>query len=154
MNSTNAADVMVDEARLVICHRFAEMLNAGSSSLRVRINLVGGGPEAWFYSHDDHGWHKSDGTITDPPLVQAIEEALNMLASQQHSNGWSAWKHKNPDYRDIDVHFHRDTFSHRLGDQLEFELAGLLFRDRHDSRKDERHAIRPPRPAAPRSPPS
>jgi hypothetical protein len=154
MNSASAAEVMVDEARSIICHRFAQMLNGGSNSLRVRIICSANKPEAWFYSHDGTGWHKSEGAIVDAPLVQAIEEALNMVASQQHSDGWSAWKHKSRDHHDIDVHFHRDAFAHRLGNQLEFELAGLLFRDRHDSRKDERHAIRPPRPAAPRSPPS
>ncbi len=70
-------DLLVEEARQTICHRFGLMLNAGISSLRVRVN--GSGAEAWFYAHDDKGWHKTENALAVGQLVQAIEGALDML---------------------------------------------------------------------------
>ncbi|MBI3862585.1 MAG: hypothetical protein HY290_11900 [Planctomycetia bacterium] len=89
--------------------------------------------------------------ITDPRLVQALEEALAMLASKRHADEWSARRHSSPDHDDVDLQFHRDKLEDRSGEQIESLLAGLLFRDRHDSKKDKRQAIRTPRPATAQS---
>ena len=146
MSSAKAESSAVDEARRVICREFARMLNAGTSTTRVRIVQSSGEPtEAWFYSHGDDGWHKEPGGITDPKLVLALEETLEMLASREHTDEWSARKQASSDFHDTELKFHRDKVESRLGDQLESALSGLLFRDRHDSKKDKRHAIRTPR---------
>lgn len=146
MSSSKAEGSAIDAARQVICREFARMLNAGTSTTRVRIVRTSGEPtEAWFYSHGDDGWHKEPGGITDRKLALALEETLEMLASREHSDEWSARKQSSSDFHDTDFHFHRDKVEPRLGDQLESALEGLLFRDRHDSKKDKRHAIRTPR---------
>jgi len=67
-----------------------------------------------------------------------------MLASKEHAEQWSARRQASSDYRDIDLQFRRQKLEHRLGDQLESALAGILFRDAHAAGKDERRTIRPP----------
>lgn len=146
MSSAKAESRAVDEARQLICREFARMINAGTSTTRVRIVRAGGEPtEAWFYSHGDEGWHKEPGGITDQKLVRALEQTLEMLASREHTDEWSARTQASSDYHDTDVRFHREKIDSRLGKQLESALTGLLFRDSHDAKKDKRHAIRTPR---------
>jgi hypothetical protein len=146
MKSEKSAALFFDEAREIICHRFARMLHTGSFSVRVRIVTVLGKVAAvWFYAHRSDGWHKGRDPITHPQLVRALEDTLNMLASKGHAEQWSARKHSGSDYHDVDVQFHRRKLATRLGDELESALAGLLFRDAHHPTKDERRSIRPPR---------
>jgi hypothetical protein len=146
MKSANEDTTVVDEARQLICHRFARMLNAGSFSVRVRITQSPAeAPAVRFYSHRHNEWHKEHDPITDPQLVRAIDETMQMLASKEHADQWLARKHASSDYRDVDLQFHRDKLEHRLGGQLEAALAGFLFRDSHDSAKDVRRGIRTPR---------
>jgi hypothetical protein len=148
MKSANEV-TLVDEARQLICHRFARMLNAGSFSVRVRITQSPGEEAARFYSHRHNEWHKDADPITDPQLVQAVDETMEMLASREHTDQWLARKHSSSDYRDVDLQFHRDKLEHRLGAQLEAALAGFLFRDSHASAKDVRRGIRTPRSGGP-----
>lgn len=146
MKSTHEDTTLVDEARQLICHRFARMLNAGSFSVRVRITQSAGEtPAARFYSHRHNEWHKEADPITDPQLVQAVDDTMAMLASTEHTDQWLARQHASSDFRDVDLQFHRDKLAHRLGEQLESVLAGFLFRDSHASGKDVRRGIRTPR---------
>lgn len=150
MSSAKAGSRAVDEARQVICREFARMLNAGTFTVRVRVAHSGdGAAEAWFYAHRSRGWRKEPDAITDPELVSAITETLDMLASRQHTDEWSVRRNKSRAYDDTDVQFHREKLEHRLGAKLGSALAGVLFRDSHDSKKDKRHAIRTPRSARP-----
>jgi hypothetical protein len=146
MSSAKAESLVIDDARQLICREFARLLNDGNSMVRVRVARSGGKPsEAWFYSHRDNDWRKEPGGITDRPLVEALAETLEMLATREHGDEWSARKRTSADYHDTEVKFHRAKLESRLGVKLESALAGLLFRDSHDSKKDERHAIRTPR---------
>lgn len=150
MSSAKAGSLAVDQARQLLCREFARMLNAGTFTARVRIAHSSDGPaEAWFYAHRSRGWRKEPDAITDPELVSSIKETLDMLASREHTDEWSIRRHENPAYDDTDVQFHREKLEHRLGEKLESALAGVLFRDSHDSKKDKRHAIRTPRSARP-----
>lgn len=150
MSSANGGSRAVDEARQFICREFARMLNAGAFTVRIRIARNGDGPaEAWFYSHRPRGWHKEPDAITDHELVSAIQETLDMLASREHTDEWSVRRSQSRAYDDTDVQFHREKLEHRLGEKLGSTLAGVLFRDSHDSKKDKRHAIRTPRSARP-----
>jgi hypothetical protein len=146
MSSAKAESLAVDEARQLICREFARLLKNGNSMVRVRVVKTGGSPsEAWFYAHRDNDWRKEPGGVTDRALVQALAETLEMVATREHADEWSARKRTSADYHDTEVKFHRDKLGSRLGAKLESVLAGLLFRDSHDSKKDKRHAIRTPR---------
>jgi len=146
MSSARLQSAATDKARQLIGREFARLLNAGNHLVRVRIVRTGEQPaEAWFYSHRDNDWHKEPGGITDRALVLALAETLDKLATRQHSDEWSARKRTSADFHDTEFKFHRDKLESRLGAKLESALAGLLFRDAHDSKKDKRHAIRTPR---------
>jgi len=146
MSSAKAESLVIDKARQLICREFARLLNDGNSMVRVRIARTGGKPsEAWFYAHRDNDWQKEPQVITDQPLVEALAETLEMLATREHTDEWSARKRTSADYHDTEVKFHREKLDPRLGAKLESVLVGLLFRDSHDSKKDKRHAIRTPR---------
>src|SRR5579872_1301232 len=128
------------------------MLNTGSFSVRVRlVTAPNRAATAWFYSHRSDGWHKERNPITHPQLVQAIEATLNMLVSKERTNQWSARRHASSDFHDFDLQFHRHKLECHLGDQLESALAGMLFRDAHDSTKDDRRSIRPRRTGQPQA---
>jgi hypothetical protein len=146
MSSARLQSASVDKARQLISREFARLLNAGNYLVRVRIVRIGDEPaEAWFYAHHDNDWHKESGGITDRALVLALVETLEMLATKEHADEWSARKRASADYHDTEVKFHSDKLKSRLGGKLESALAGLLFRDAHDSKKDKRRAIRTPR---------
>jgi hypothetical protein len=145
MSSAKAESLAVDEARRIICHQFARMLNAGSFTVRVRVAHNGDSAGVLFYSHSDEGWQKESDALTERTLVLAVEETLEMLASKKHADEWSARQQASADHRDIDVQFHREKLEHHLGARLESTLAGLLFGDLHDSKKDKRRGIRTPR---------
>jgi len=145
MSSAKAESTAVDEARRIICHEFARILNAGSFTVRVRVSHQGDSAVALFFSHRDEGWQKASDDLTDLTLVAGIEETLEMLASKQHADEWSARKQAHADHSDVDIRFHREKLEHHLGARLESTLTGLLFGDIHDSKKDKRRNIRTPR---------
>jgi hypothetical protein len=145
MNSSTETAAVVDQARQVICHRFAHMLNTGSFSVRARImqapDML---PAVRFYAHRNTGWQKEPDPITDLPLVRAIDEALTMVTSKEHADQFLTRKHAGSGYSDFDLQFNCRKLERRLGGHLEQALDGILFRDAHDAAKDERRAIRPP----------
>jgi hypothetical protein len=144
--SRNAGSPLVDQARQVLCREIARCLKDKKFSVRVRVSEVDGKPaEAWFYSHHEKGWKKEPQSIIDRPLVAAIHETLEMLASKAHHDAWSARRHSHADVHDTDLQFHVEKLADRLHDKLEPILMGLLFRDQHDSKKDSRRNIRTPR---------
>jgi hypothetical protein len=141
--SSKKGSAAIDRARETLCREFARMLRSGAFTLRSRIVRRGAEPvEAWFYAHRDDGWEKQSASIAEPALVQAIEETLDMLASKGHADEWSSKRHVVADHQDTDFQFHREKLQEHLGDQLESAIAGLLFRDSHDSKKDVRRSIR------------
>jgi hypothetical protein len=143
MNNTKRGSPPIDRARELLCRELARMVNAGASALRVRIVGAASEPtEAWFYSHAADGWRKEMERVTEPELVAALEETLDMLASKGRGDEWSTRQHASADSRDTDFQFHRDKLEGRVGDALESVLTGLLFRDGHDSKKDSRRSIR------------
>ena len=148
MSSANAGNPLADQARQILCDEIARCLREKRFSVRVRIAESDGKPvEACFYSHGEHGWQKESQPITDRPLVGAMHETLEMLASKEHHDEWSARRQSHSDGHDTDLQFHADKLTGHIGDKLEATLMGLLFRDQHDSKKDSRRAIRTPRPA-------
>jgi hypothetical protein len=145
MSSSKAGSLVIDEARQAICREFARCLNAGSFEVRIRMVNSGNHPvAAMFYAHKSKGWQKQPESIDDPELVLALDEALGMLASNHHDD-WSAQRRPHTDGYDVDLHFHPEKLKDRMGSHLESALMGLLFRDRHDSKKDSRRSIRTPR---------
>src|SRR5229473_8608 len=108
MSSAKAESLAVDEARRIICHEFAGMLNAGSFAVRVRVSHKGDSAGVLFYSHRDEGWQKASDGLTERTLVVAVEETLEMLASKKHADEWSARKQASADHSDFDVQFHRE----------------------------------------------
>ncbi len=151
MSSTKAGSVKIDEARQLICHEFARMLNAGILTVRVRVDLVDKEPaEAWFYGHSDDKWHKQALVVKDKALLRAVEEALDTLLSREHAVEWSARRATSADWRDTDLHFHHGKLEQRLGKKLESMLTGILFHDAHSSKKDVRRNIRTPMRGRPR----
>lgn len=145
MSSTKAGSAKIDEARQLICHEFARMLNAGIFTVRVRVDLVDKEPaEAWFYGKSESKWHKQAFAVNDKTLLRAVEEALETLLSRQHADEWSVRRATSADWRDTDLHFHREKLEQRLGKKLESMLTGILFHDAHSSKKDVRRNIRTP----------
>lgn len=143
MSSSKNGSPAVDQARELLCRVFARMVKAGSFTVRTRLVLSADRPvEAWFYGHGASGWQKEAEGVTDHELVGAIDEVVEMLASKEHGDEWSAKQHSSADCRDTDIQFHRDKLQTHADKQLESYLLGLLFRDRHDSKKDSRRAIR------------
>jgi hypothetical protein len=119
------------------------MVNSGSVAVRTRIVQSCGEPvEVWFYAHSSDGWRKEPGGVTDRELVQALHATLEMLASKEHGDEWSAKQQSSADCYDTDIQFHRDKLQQRSGKKLESTLMGLLFRGSHDSKKDVRRSIR------------
>jgi hypothetical protein len=148
MSSSKTDSGAVDQARLVLRKECARSMSAGLFTVRVRITeSAGEAAEAGFYFHGVDGWKKQPERITDRKLVRALAETLDMLVSKGQGDEWSARRHKVSDGHDTDLQFHHEKFEGRLGDKLDSVLDGLLFRDSHDSKKDERHSIRTPRPA-------
>jgi hypothetical protein len=146
MSSAKTGSLAVDQARQFLCREFARSMNAGNFTVRVRIARLSTGPvAAWFYSHRDDGWHKEPESVTDRELVVALDETLDMLASRGHCDEWLSRRHKAADHCDTDLQFHREKLEGHLGDNLEWLLTGLLFRDNHESKKDVRHSVRVPR---------
>jgi hypothetical protein len=146
MSSAKSASQSVDEARDRICHEFARMLNSGAWTVRIRIaTMPEGNNEVWFYSHRANLWRKEPDRVTDPELVLAIEETVEMLATRERADEWTIRRHDSHDVHDFVVRFHRGKLEQRLGANLESALEGLLFRDGHDSKRDKRRAIRTPR---------
>jgi hypothetical protein len=146
MSSAKTGSLAIDQARQFLCREIARSMNAGKFSVRVRIARLSTGPvAAWFYSHRDDGWHKEAESVTDRELVIALDETLDMLASKGHCDEWLSRRHRAADHSDTDLQFHREKLDAQLGERLESVLAGLLFRDGHESKKDVRHAIRTPR---------
>lgn len=147
MSSTNAGNTQADQARQVLCDQIARCMRAKRYSVRVRIAESDGNPvEANFYSHGDHGWQKEPQSITDGPLVGAMNETLEMLSSKAHHDTWTARRQLHAHGHDVDLQFHPEKLKDHFGDKLETALLGLLFRDQHDSKKDSRRNIRTPRP--------
>ena len=146
MTSTKNSSEGIDRAREVLCRELARIVNAGSFTTRTRIVHLSDEPvEAWFYAHRDNGWQKEPGSITDRVLVRALRETLTMLASKGHTDEWSVKQHISGGSHDTDIQFHREKLKDRVGEKLESVLAGLLFRDSHDSKQDVRRSIRTPR---------
>lgn len=151
MSSATEASLAIDEARQMLSREFARCLNAGKHTIRVRIVKSTDSPvEAWFYVHSSDGWQKEPHPVTNGALVGALDETLEMLASQEHHDEWAVRRHAHSDGLDTDFQFHLGKLQDHLGERLELALAGLLFRDRHDSKKDMRRSIRTPRPGQPR----
>jgi hypothetical protein len=148
MSSSKTGSGAVDQARQLLRKECARSMSAGHFTVRVRIvQSAGEAVEAGFYFHGADGWQKQPERITDRKLAQALAETLDMLVSKGQGDEWLARRHKVSDGHDTDLQFHPDKFEGRLGDKLDSVLDGLLFRDSHDSKKDERHSIRTPRPA-------
>jgi hypothetical protein len=147
MSSVHAGNPQVDAARQILCQEIARCMKAKKYSMRVRIAETDGHPEhVSFYSHGGEGWQKESQAINDPVLVNAMNETLEMLASQEHHDGWSARRQSHSDVHDTDFQFHPDKFADHFDKGLESALMGVLFRDHHDSRKDIRRNVRTPRP--------
>lgn len=145
MQTTNVSDAAVDQAREILCRELARILRGGALTARARVILAEGRPaEARFYAHQRNEWEIQPEKITSVELAGALQAALEMLASKGHHDAYSARQNAAADYRDTDFQFHRDAL-HDLGDKLESELNGILFRDRHDSKKDVRRSIHSPR---------
>jgi hypothetical protein len=141
MRSATISNSAVDSARQALCREFARMLQKGALTVRARVLTTGGKPVgARFYAHRNRRWEMQPEKISDPELAAAIQETLEMLASQGHHDAWSAKQLATADHHDTDIRFHGDDL-HHLGDRLESELSGILFRDRHDSKKDVRRSI-------------
>jgi hypothetical protein len=142
MSSTKVSDDAVNRARATICEEFARMLKLGAFTVRVRIVKADDElREVWFYAHRADGWEKQPVRVTDRGLGGALQESLEMLASKGHHDEWSAKQHSAADFCDTDIQFHPQKLEEHLDDRLESVLAGLLFRDRHDSKKDVRRSI-------------
>ena len=147
MSARKEGSPLVDEARQLLCREIARCLKDKKFSVRIRVTEADGEPaEAWFYSHGRRGWQMESEPITDGPLVQAMNETLEMLASKEHHDTWSARRQSRADGQDVELRFHPEHLEDRLGDKLAQMLMGILFRDQHDSRKDSRRQIRTPRP--------
>lgn len=143
MSSSKTGAIAVDQARVELCRWLAKSLNGGLFHVRVRFPLVNGVPgEAWFYVHRDNTWHKETEIITDAPLVEALAEETDLLASKGHADEWSVRQNSAHDWKETDLQFHREPLADHLGKKLESYLMGLLFRDRHDSRQDRRQHLR------------
>src|SRR6516164_2380720 len=50
------------------------------------------------------------------PLVQAMNETLEMLASKEHHDTWSARRQSRADGQDVELRFHPEHLEDRLGD--------------------------------------
>lgn len=143
MSSSKAGAVATDEARTELCRWAAHALNAGLVHLRVRFPMTNdGASEVWFYVHRDNAWHKENEIITDAPLVAALAEEAELLASKGRADEWSARHQSTHDWMQLDIQFHREPLAKHLGPKLESYLMGLLFRDRHDSQQDRRQRLR------------
>jgi hypothetical protein len=143
MSSAKTGNLAIDQARQLLCREFARSMNAGHFTVRVRIARLPTGPvAAWFYCHRDDGWHKEPESITDRELVNALDEMLDMLVSNGHCDKWSPRRQTAADHSDTDLQFHREKLEKHMGDKLEWLLIGLLFRDKHESKKDMGHAVR------------
>lgn len=149
MSSSKDGSGAVDQARQVLRSECARSMSAGHFTVRVRVTQTGGKPvAAGFYFHGADGWKKQPDRITDRKLVQALAETLDMLVSRGQGDEWLVCRHKVSDGHDTDLQFHPAKFEGRRGKKLESALDGMLFRDSHDSKKDERRSIRTPKQAA------
>jgi hypothetical protein len=147
MSSGKGGNAQVDKARQVLCDEIARCLRNNRFTVRVRIAESDGKPvEALVASHGEHGWQKESQPITDRPLVNAINETLEMLASKAHHDAWSARRQSHSDGHDTELQFHREKLGDHPADKFASVLMGLLFRDHHDSSKDSRRNIRTPPP--------
>ena len=151
MSTSRGGSLPVDNARQILCDEIARCLRERKFSVRVRITEAEGkAAEVWFYFHAKRGWHKEPQVIREQPLVEAINESLEMLSSKEHHDAWSARRHSHSNVHDTDLQFHVDKLAEHPDDQLESVVMGLLFRDQHDSKKDSRRNIRTNRPTQPR----
>lgn len=149
MSSSKSGSAAVDQARQVLLSECARSMSAGHFKVRVRITQSASeAVAAGFYFHGSEGWKKQPRQITDQKLVAALVETLDMLVSKGQGDEWLARRRKVSDGNDTDLQFHLDKFESRLGKKLESALDGVLFRDSHDSKKDERRSIRTPKQAA------
>jgi hypothetical protein len=144
MSSSKSGSLVIDDARLALCHELAGCINAGSFAVRIRRVNSGDRPAALFLAHRPTGWRKRRRRIDEPALILALDEALATLAAVQHDD-WSVQRRAHADGYDVDLHFHPQKLTGRLGSSLEVYLSGVLFRDSHDSKKDSRRSIRTPR---------
>ena len=143
MSSGHGGGAPVEEARAILCRELSRILEAGRFTIRTRILMASDRPvEAHFYSHREEGWHKEPYAVTEPEVVRALHESVELLFSKGHGDEWSATRHATADHLDVDLHFHREKLENRTGKKLESAVAGLLFRDSHDSKKDVRRSIR------------
>lgn len=143
MTTIHTGNSQVDTARQLLCRQFAHSLNCQKFTVRVRISQPAGQPsEAHFSAHDGHGWHKEGEAITEANLVDALDETLDMLASSPHHDAWSVRKEVHADAHETEIRFHHDQLVPHLGQKLESALAGILFRDHHDSSQDMRTHFR------------
>src|SRR5262249_30266780 len=109
MSARKEGSPLVDEARQLLCREIARCLQDKKFSVRIRVADVDGEPaEAWFYSHTEQGWQMEPRRITDRPLVAALNETVEMLASKGHHDAWTARRHLHSDLHDTDLQFHVD----------------------------------------------
>jgi hypothetical protein len=150
MSARKEGSPLVDEARQLLCREIARCLKDKKFSVRIRVTEADGEQaEAWFYSHKEQGWQMEPRRLTDRPLVAALHETLEMLASKGHHDAWTARRHLHSAVHDTDLQFHVDKLRDCPDDRLEAVVMGLLFRDQHDSKKDSRRGVRTPRPVQP-----
>jgi len=143
LNTTRIDDTAVDQARETLCREFAHVLSAGAFTVRTRVLMNKGEPVGvCFYGHQNNGWQIQPGRIAGVALASAIHSTLEMLASAEHHDAWSVKQDSVADHHDTDIQFHKHDWQNLSKRELESEVNGLLFRDRHDSKKDVRRSIR------------
>ncbi|MCY2967852.1 MAG: hypothetical protein NT069_30195 [Planctomycetota bacterium] len=133
----------VDATQHLICEVFASLLDAGASQVRVRVVLKQGAPtNAWFYSYVNHDWHKAARMVTDPVQAAAVKEQMEFIGTKGQGEAWHCRQHGAADIADTDIAFHSEKIHEHLGTALPSLLLGMLFRDNHDSRDDNRQVRR------------
>src|SRR5262245_15138464 len=116
MSSVHSGNPQVDQAREILCKEIARCMNNKKFSVRVRISETDGAPaQVCFYAHSPDGWQKESQAITDRLLVNAINETLEMLASNEHHDWWSARRQTSSDGTDTELRFHPDKLTGRMG---------------------------------------
>jgi hypothetical protein len=147
MRPASPSNLPTESARQFLCHRMSTLLADGACQVRIRLQAEP--PSVQFYRHQDNTWRRLEEYVRDRPLVEALADDLEMLASKPHGDRVEIRRQAASHYCDTDFRFEREAISQHLYQHLDSYLYGLLFRDHHDSKQDSRRQMRGDAPHGP-----
>lgn len=128
--------VHVDLARSFLCRELARIVNGDANEVRIRVHHASRPDHVWIYVRRHNAWEKQSDAIDQPDLAQEINRQLEMLATRGKTDELSIRHHCKPDFDDTELQFNKEWMDSRRGPHLASHLAGVLFRDGHDHRRD------------------